>query len=115
MTTAQKEALKTIVKELHINILEEIKELEEKTQPIAPDCSLGRLTRLDAMQEKSINESILAKARIRLKKIEFTLGKIDHEDYGSCTICDEEIPYERLCVMPESTICVTCSNERDKS
>ncbi|WP_331773949.1 TraR/DksA family transcriptional regulator [Sulfurospirillum sp. 1612] len=115
MTSVQKDTLKTIVTQLYKDITEEIKELEEKTQPIAPDCSLGRLTRLDAMQEKSINESILAKARIRLKKIQFTLDKIDHEDYGLCTICEEEIPYERLCVMPESTICVTCANERDKS
>jgi DnaK suppressor protein len=112
MTKKQKDALKIIVQETHENILHEIEELEEKTQPIAPDCSLGRLTRLDAMQEKSINEAILAKARIRLKKIEFALGKIANEDYGLCTICEEEIPYKRLCVVPESSICITCANER---
>lgn len=113
MTAIEKKALKIIVEETFTNILHEIEELEEKTRPIAPDCSLGRLTRLDAMQEKSINESILAKARIRLKKIQFALGKLANEDYGLCTICEEEIPYKRLCVVPESTICVRCANERD--
>lgn len=110
MDNKQKKELKNIIIKTQSEIVQEIKKLEEKTAPIEPDCSLGRLTRLEAMQEKSINESILVKARVRLKKIAFVLRKIDEEDYGSCTICEEEIPYGRLCIVPESTICVNCAN-----
>lgn len=110
MDNSQRAELKNIIIKTQNEIIQEIEKLEEKTAPIEPDCSLGRLTRLEAMQEKSINESILAKARIRLKKIVFVLTKIDREDYGLCTICEEEIPYGRLCIMPESTICIECAN-----
>ncbi|HIP30167.1 MAG TPA: transcriptional regulator [Sulfurospirillum arcachonense] len=110
MDKKEKNNLKKIILQKEGEILHEIKELEIKTAPIEPDCSLGRLTRLEAMQEKSINESILVKAKIRLKKIAFVLTKIDSEDYGQCSICEEEIPYGRLCIVPESTICVSCAN-----
>lgn len=113
MDKKQKEELKKIVLATQDEILHEIEELEIKTAPIAPDCSLGRLTRLDAMQEKSLNEAVLEKAKIRLKKIAFVLRKIDNEDYGLCSICEEEIPYGRLCIVPESTICVSCANEQN--
>ena len=113
MTKKQKAKLKKIVLETQIKIALEIVYLEEKTAPIAPDCSLGRLTRLDAMQEKSVNEAILEKARIRLKKIQFVINKMDSQEYGLCSICDEEIPYGRLCAVPESTICVSCANAID--
>lgn len=112
MDKKEREKLKSIILATKDEILHEIEELEIKTAPIAPDCSLGRLTRLEAMQEKSLNQSVLEKARIRLKKIEFVLTKIDNEDYGKCSICEEEIPYGRLCIVPESTICVNCANQK---
>jgi len=110
MDKKEKENLKKIILRTEGEILHEIEELEIKTAPIEPDCSLGRLTRLEAMQEKSINESVLANARIRLKKIVYVLTKLDSESYGLCSICEEEIPYGRLCIVPESTICVNCAN-----
>lgn len=113
MDEKEKKELKKIVLKTKDDILHEIEELEIKTAPIAPDCSLGRLTRLDAMQEKSLNQSVLEKAKIRLKKIDFVLTKIDSEDYGLCSICEEEIPYGRLCIVPESTICVNCANNQN--
>ena len=110
MDDRQRKELKKIILKTQIEIHHEIEELEIKTAPIAPDISLGRLTRLEAMQEKSINEAILEKAKIRLKKIKYVLGKVSNDDYGTCTICEEEIPYGRLCIVPESTICVSCAN-----
>ncbi len=41
---------------------------------------------------------------------EFVLTKIDKEDYGLCSICEEEIPYGKLCIVPETTICINCAN-----
>lgn len=113
MTEKQREELKKTILQTKEEIRNEIAHLEEKTAPISPDISLGRLTRLEAMQEKSLNDSVLQKARIRLKKIDFALGKIDDEAYGYCSICEEEIPFGRLQIMPESTICVSCANARN--
>ncbi len=46
-----------------ILLQKQIKELEEKVKPIAPNCGLGRLTRLEAMGEQSVNNKILESVR----------------------------------------------------
>lgn len=113
MTKSQRDELEKIILQTKTEIIQEIEKLKEKIEPISPDCSLGRLTRLEAMQEKSINEAVLEKAKTRLKKIEFVLRKIDSEEFGICSICEEEIPYGRLQIMPESTICIECANTQN--
>lgn len=98
-----------------INILkQEINDLEEKIKPISPENSLGRLTRLEAIGEKSINEAMLLKCEIRLKKLLFVKDRVDSENYGICNICEEEINLKRLKIVPESTVCIECATELEK-
>lgn len=85
-----------------------IEELEELTKPIAPDVSLGRLTRMEAINEKSINESSLRNARDKLVKLEFTLSRMEQPDFGLCSLCKQPIPKVRVLRVPESTRCVNC-------
>jgi DnaK suppressor protein len=92
----------------------EIADLGEKTAPIAPDCSLGRLTRLEAMGEQQVSEHALAEARIRLNRLKYALSRIDRDDYGICEECEEAIPAGRLEIMPEATLCVDCANEKGR-
>jgi DnaK suppressor protein len=105
----QRQEIKQIIMEQLQHINKEIVLLKEKTQPIAPDCSLGRLTRLEAMGEQQIHEHALHEAKIRLNKLNYVLRKVEHEDFGICSECEEEIPFARLQLIPESTICVACA------
>ena len=89
----------------------EIEALEEKTKPIAPDCSLGRLTRQEMIQEQQVNEHALHEAEIRLNKLSYALGKVNKEGYGICAECEEDILFERLMLVPESSHCVSCKQE----
>ena len=69
MTQEQRAQIKTnIIMDIE-KAKEEIIQLEEKTKPIAPDCSLGRLTRLEAMGEQQVNEHALQETRIRLNRL----------------------------------------------
>ncbi|MEN8303810.1 MAG: TraR/DksA C4-type zinc finger protein [Campylobacterota bacterium] len=89
----------------------EITELEEKTKPIAPDCSIGRLTRQEMIQEQQVNEHALSEARIKLNKLNYASKKVKKEDYGICMECEEDILFERLMLVPESSHCVNCKQE----
>ena len=89
----------------------EITALEEKTKPIAPDCSLGRLTRQEMIQEQQVNEHALHEAKIRLNKLTYASTKVNKEDYGICMECEESILFERLMLVPESSHCVSCKQE----
>jgi DnaK suppressor protein len=83
----------------------------ERTQPVAPDDAIGRLTRMDAIGNKSINEAALREARNTLAKLERALKMIDRPGFGICIECEEPIPIARMMIMPESDMCVECAED----
>ena len=111
MISTQHQQIKDkIVQDLN-SMQHEIDGLKEKTKPITPDCSLGRLTRQEMIQEQQVNEHALHEAEIRVNKLKYALQKVDSEDYGICAECEEEIIFGRLMLLPESTHCVSCKQE----
>lgn len=90
---------------------EKIMDLEEATKPVEPDKAIGRLSRLESMNEKSVNEAALFRARERLSKLEKAHMNVDDPKFGICIGCDREIPVERLLLLPESTQCVACAEK----
>lgn len=112
MTKTEKHTIKeTLVKEIH-SLKAQITILEEKTKPIAPDCSLGRLTRLEAMGEQDVANKVLDEARLRLTRLNNALQRIDKPMFGICIECEEDIGLGRMSVRPESVRCVECAGNR---
>lgn len=112
MTKSEKHKIKeTIEKDIH-SLKEQITILEEKTKPIAPDCSLGRLTRMEAMEEQNVANKVLDEARLRLIRLNNALQRIDKPLFGICIECEEDIGFGRMSVRPESVRCVECAGNR---
>ncbi len=111
MTAKQLELIKRQISKEINSIVNEISTLEEKTKPIAPDCSIGRLTRQEMIQEQQVNEHALHETKIRLNKLQYASKKVTQEDYGVCMECEEDILFERLMLVPESSHCVSCKEE----
>jgi len=110
MTPDQKEQIRHRI-ETELNaIAEQIVQLEETMRPIAPDCSLGRLTRMEAINEQAVNQRILDQARLRQTRLRNALSRIDSEAFGLCIDCEEPIEFERMKIRPESIRCVACAN-----
>lgn len=86
-----------------------IVELKELTAPIAPDCAIGRVSRMDAINNKSINENALRKAEQKLKGLNIALQNIDDPDFGKCARCKNDIPLGRILLVPHSRFCVHCA------
>jgi len=86
--------------------------LTEETRPIEPSVSLGRLTRMEAIGEKGINEHILSEKRKTLERLGNALERIKSGSYGNCVRCGGEIPVERLRLVPETLICVPCAEKK---
>ena len=109
MTTEEKEKVKEkIVKEIE-SLTQIISSLEEMSRPVAPDVSLGRLTRMEAISSQGISEANLRSARGRLSMLQSALGRIDDAEFGICIECEEPIAARRLLIMPESRKCVHCA------
>ena len=87
--------------------------LGELVKPIAPDNAIGRLTRMEAINAKSVNQAALSAAKVKLTKLKWALSHIDEPEFGLCRECGEPIPLGRILLMPESTMCVPCLEEMD--
>lgn len=87
----------------------QVEEYKELTKPVEPENAIGRISRMDAINNKSVTEAALRKAKEKLDKLKFALTKIDDDDFGVCSKCKGEIPLGRILIMPQSRTCIRCS------
>lgn len=106
--------------ELHLELLalrdELHKLLSDSTdgaQPVSLDEPIGRLSRMDAMQQQSMVQANRRTAQTRLTRIETALRRYDHDEYGLCANCEEEIRYARLKAHPEAPFCIGCQSNKE--
>jgi len=86
-----------------------IQHYKELTKPIAPENAIGRISRMDAINNKSVNEAALLKAEQKLKNLNIALGNINDSDFGISARCNQNIPLGRILLMPQSRFCVNCA------
>ena len=75
--------------------------------------SVGRLSRMDAMQQQAMAQGMRERLLQRKRKLEAALDRIDADTYGRCCQCDAEIETERLNIDPASVFCPDCMAERE--
>jgi DnaK suppressor protein len=71
--------------------------------------SVGRLSRMDAMQAQAMAKANERQRRVELSRIDSALRRIDEDEYGYCQKCGEEIAEKRLAVDPAASFCVDCA------
>ena len=83
----------------------------EERKPVELDQqSVGRLSRMDAMQVQAMAQAVEARRASRLQRIEAALKRLEEGEYGFCVECGEEIPMKRLAVDLTLTHCVDCAS-----
>lgn len=102
--------LKSIIENEIAKTKKIIIEYKELTQPVSPDSAIGRVSRMDAINNKSVTESALKRYEEKLKNLNYMLEKSDTPDFGKCVACGKSIPIQRLIVRPESIKCVNCAD-----
>ena len=102
------------------SILQEIDELRalsdvsrDSRAPVELDQqSVGRLSRMDAMQQQSMDLAREERRRQRLAVLAAALRRLDEGEYGYCLACGEDILPRRLEIDPAVTLCVSCQGRR---
>lgn len=105
----QLQELKVIIEGEIAQINMSIAHLEEATQPIAPDNSIGRLTRMDAIGGKGVNDALLENIRKRLQSLQSAYAILLTEQFGKCNICKQIISFARMKAIPETKVCTNCA------
>lgn len=82
---------------------------EERAPVMLDQQSVGRLSRMDALQIQAMAKAQCARRAQRLKLIEAALGRMEGGEYGICVECGDDIPVKRLEVDPAFSRCVDCA------
>ena len=77
--------------------------------------SVGRLSRMDAMQGQSMELETRRRREIYLRSIASALARIESGEYGRCLECDRDINIKRIELDPTLALCIHCANEREMS
>ena len=74
--------------------------------------SVGRLSRMDAMQQQSMDLAREERRRQRLTILAAALRRLDDDEYGYCLSCGDDIAAARLEADAAATLCVDCQRTR---
>ncbi|MGF1547466.1 MAG: TraR/DksA family transcriptional regulator [Thiotrichales bacterium] len=77
--------------------------------------SVGRLSRMDAMQQQAMAKRTQTHLGMRERKLQAALARIDQGTYGNCCACGTEIEPDRLDADPAAVFCSDCAAERAAS
>lgn len=86
-----------------------ILDFREMSQPVSPDNAIGRVSRMDAINNKAVTEAALRQAEEKLSRLQVMLNKVGDPGFGLCARCGKPIPIGRLLLMPQSSFCVNCA------
>ena len=78
-------------------------------KPVDLDAPIGRLSRMDAMQQQAMHIANDTRRQHRYAALSAALKRMDDGDYGYCHQCDEMIGAGRLAIDPTAMLCVHCA------
>jgi len=84
---------------------------EERDVVVLDQTSVGRLSRMDALQNQAMQVETERRREVELKRIDAALKRIDEDEYGYCVSCGEEIQPKRLDMDPANPVCIDCAHK----
>jgi DnaK suppressor protein len=91
--------------------LEDLSEMSGEARAVVEldQNSVGRLSRIDALQGQAMAQASERHRRANIQKIEGALSRLESGDYGYCVECGEEIAEKRLEADPAAAFCIRCA------
>ena len=87
---------------------------KEDEAPVELDqARVGRLTRMDAMQQQAMAQAAGRRTELELQRITSALTRIKSGNYGYCLRCEDEIAEKRLRFDPSVTLCISCAQNME--
>lgn len=102
---------------LSLDLIKTNEAIEESRQASATveldQSSVGRLSRMDALQQQAIAQGMTERLQLQKRKLEAALARIDSGSFGSCCACNEDLERQRLHADPCVLFCQPCIEERN--
>ncbi len=112
-------APKIDIKAMKKRLLDRRKELEHviesraetQTEAELDQQRIGRLSRMDAIQQQAMEEETGRRRDQEVSRIVAALQRIEEDDFGYCSVCEEPIAPKRLENDPATPLCINCAGK----
>lgn len=112
----QLEQLRSLLIEKQQQLGTQLSNPDSSTKPVTLDQqSVGRVSRIDAIQQQQMAIANQQQARQLLKRIELAIQRIEAGEYGACTHCGEPIAFARMQAQPFASLCIGCQSVSENS
>lgn len=109
MTPEKMESYEERILALYKEIHEDLDKDNEGEKVVELDTSIGRLSRMDAMQGQQMALELRRRKEQHLMRLDSALVRIKKGTYGACGKCKKPINEERLEIQPDAVLCIQCA------
>ncbi|MFO7577028.1 MAG: TraR/DksA C4-type zinc finger protein [Pelovirga sp.] len=113
LSGAEQELLAEQILNLKKDLEQLLKTSAGSSQPVDLDQPIGRLSRMDALQQQAMAQANRAGHQRRLVLVDAALQALRQGRYGICRSCEEPISYQRLRARPETPFCLACQSRKE--
>lgn len=110
LTPAQLSQLKAQLEGALRDVEQALEASAANAQPVDLELSIGRLSRVDAMQQQHMALAQRRRLEQQRQQIQSALSRVQRESYGACVRCEEPIGFARLSARPEGPLCRECQS-----
>lgn len=115
MNTEQLKQARDRLHALRAELLLQKEQTAEDKAPVELDqARLGRLSRMDAMQQQAMALELDRRRDTKLKRIEGAFIRLEKGTYGDCAQCAEPIDEKRMDSDPTVFFCIACAERAEK-
>lgn len=116
MNADQLKLAETRLCELRDELLRKKESVAEDSSPVELDQTrVGRLSRMDAMQQQAMAQELDRRRDTQLKRIEGAFVRLEKGTYGHCVGCKKPIDEKRMEIDPTAFFCVECAERAEKN
>lgn len=105
--------LRSALEALEAELREQLAAVQEGSAPVSLDEPIGRLSRMEALQQQQMAKANASAAKARLQLVARAFEAMQRDEYGECRSCEEAISLRRLRARPESPLCLRCQTARE--
>ncbi|MDO9116586.1 MAG: TraR/DksA C4-type zinc finger protein [Nitrospira sp.] len=110
-TDPQRDELRRVLEGQRLELEQRRFMLKTEAQPVGLELPIGRLSRMDAMQQQQMAAGQQRRLDLEFQQVLAAIERLDRQRYGFCLRCQEPIPYARLLVRPTTPLCYGCQDD----
>ena len=113
LTDQQYEKLRCQLAAMRATLESRLQDLHREAQPVSLELAVGRLTRMDMIQQQRMAAGQQQRLETELRQVMAATNRFERNQYGFCLSCRGPIPYERLKIRPVTALCYDCQQANE--